>query len=80
MYSNFMNAYMNLNIQWSKKCFSLCNGNSGFSHDLIFKEVSEWDDIGWFIISVQLFVSCLVRDNVLSTFKFNAVLFMSFSA
>ena len=33
-----------------KNVFSSCDGNSGFSHDLIFVEVSEWDDIVWFII------------------------------
>ena len=37
-------------IVWSKKSFRSCDGNSGFSHDLIFVEVSEWDDIVWFII------------------------------
>ena len=34
----------------AKKCFRSCDGNSGFSHNLIFVEVSEWDDILWFII------------------------------
>ena len=44
-------AYMyDATTKWSKKCFSSCDGNSGFSHDLIFVEVSEWDDIVWFII------------------------------
>ena len=38
---------------------------------MIFVEVSEWDDIVWFII-FQV-VSGLVRDNVISTFEFNAV-------
>ena len=35
-----------------KKKFLSCDGNSGFSHDLILVEVSEWDDIVqvWFII------------------------------
>ena len=36
--------------QMVKKCFRPCDGNSGFSHDLIFVEVSEWDDIVWFIV------------------------------
>ena len=36
--------------KWSKKYFRSCDGNSGFSHDLIFVEVSEWDDFVWFII------------------------------
>ena len=33
-----------------KSVFRLCDRNSGFSHDLIFIEVSEVDDIVWFII------------------------------
>ena len=42
--------FYGLGQQWSKKCFRSCDRNSGFSHDLIFVEVSEWDDILWFII------------------------------
>ena len=33
-----------------KKCFRWCDGNSGFFHDLFFVEVSERDNIVWFII------------------------------
>ena len=36
-------------LKWSKICFRSCDGNSGFSHDLIFVEISEWDDIVWFV-------------------------------
>ena len=56
--------------KWSKKCFRSCDGNSGLSHDLIFVEVSEWDDIVWLLFQ---FVTGLVCDNMLSTFEFNAV-------
>ena len=39
---------------------SLCYGNSGFFHDLIFVEVSDLDGIVWFIIGLvcELFRSC----------------------
>ena len=58
--------------KWSEanKCFRSCDENSGFSQDLIFVEVTDWDD---------QFVSGLVRDNGLSRFEIDAVRFVSFS-
>ena len=56
-----------------KKCFCLCHRNSGFFHDLILAEVLELSGnvCLWFIIGSV--IRCLVRVNVLSTFKFDAV-------
>ena len=52
VHKNFCHTSLkcDINHKGSKKCFHSCDGNSGFSHDLIFVEVLEWDDIVWFII------------------------------
>ena len=55
-----------------------CDGNSGFFRDLIFMEVSEWN------FNVQFIVRSVCRQfdraHGLSTFRFDAVCFIDFSA
>ena len=39
-----LSIYINIS-EMVKNIFRSCDGNSGFFHDLIFREVSEFDDI-----------------------------------
>ena len=60
-----------------KKMFPLVRRKFWILSWLIFAEVSE---VGWdCLVLFFQFVSCLVRDNLLSTFEFNTVCFVSFS-